>query len=510
MLTSSELKQILDYLAIYGKKDSQLDSLPDYTTASIDDYIDYLAVIKDGANKKVSYTNLRNALIDAFSSQSSMIDDYPIEDSTKLVRSGGVFDAIKEKTIQDGSVDWDKLAADVIEAIQTHASTGVAFTSDLTQEIPGDIAVRQAPLHNLNTRVNDVTNQIPTINKSLRKLDERLRSVEEIHVIFDEGDTIVGNQGSDITAGSATVPTGNAVSEWGDGKADKVENATENNFAALDVDGNLKDSGMNAADFATPNQIEDIIGTDNDNANDLTLHGLQKRTDDRIRKLEGATENNLVLIDSSGNIKDSLKSLSDYTTTDDFNSFRDTFYVASFSVSPSVIFEGVNTTITATATLKFNGTAQSEFNVTTPTGWTAVTTTGTTRTFTKTVNATTAGVTTTITKDTYTKDVTSRDITAVKPIYYGAGATLATTTMIANNNAVTTPSFIKDITTASGDYIFIEVPSTMRDVSKIQLYDDPSFPTELTVTTETTTRTGYKAFKTVNPRADGTHSYKVS
>ena len=201
MLTSSELKQILDYLAIHGKKDSQLTPLPTYEHASIDDYIDYLAVIKDGDNKKVSYANLKDALIDTFSSQSSMIDDIPTEDSRNLVRSGGVFDAIKEKSIPDGSVDWDKLAQDVIDAIETHASTGVAFTSDLTQEITGDIAVRQAPLYNLNTRVNDVTGQIPTINESLRNLDERLDAVEAIHVIFDEGDTIVGNEGTDIVTG---------------------------------------------------------------------------------------------------------------------------------------------------------------------------------------------------------------------------------------------------------------------------------------------------------------------
>ncbi len=34
------------------------------------------------------------------------------------------------------------------------------------------------------------------------------------------------------------------------GKTDKVEGATENNFAALDAEGNLKDSGKSAADFS--------------------------------------------------------------------------------------------------------------------------------------------------------------------------------------------------------------------------------------------------------------------
>ena len=38
------------------------------------------------------------------------------------------------------------------------------------------------------------------------------------------------------------------------GKADKVSGATENNFAGLDSNGNLKDSGKKAADFATAAQ----------------------------------------------------------------------------------------------------------------------------------------------------------------------------------------------------------------------------------------------------------------
>lgn len=39
-----------------------------------------------------------------------------------------------------------------------------------------------------------------------------------------------------------------------DGKADKVPNATEGNFAGLDTNGNLTDSGKKAADFATASQ----------------------------------------------------------------------------------------------------------------------------------------------------------------------------------------------------------------------------------------------------------------
>jgi hypothetical protein len=38
------------------------------------------------------------------------------------------------------------------------------------------------------------------------------------------------------------------------GKADKVEGGTENNFAALDANGNLKDSGHKHSDYLTEHQ----------------------------------------------------------------------------------------------------------------------------------------------------------------------------------------------------------------------------------------------------------------
>ena len=41
-------------------------------------------------------------------------------------------------------------------------------------------------------------------------------------------------------------------------KADRVDNAVEDNFAGLDADGNLKDSGKKASDFATPSNIDDL------------------------------------------------------------------------------------------------------------------------------------------------------------------------------------------------------------------------------------------------------------
>ena len=107
----------------------------------------------------------------------------------------------------------------------------------------------------------------------------------------------------------------------------------------------------------------------------------------------------------------------------------------------------------------------------------------------------------------------SRTISIANKIYYGAGQTdavLNTDTMVFHTPAVAQPSFTQVITTELNDYIYFEVPNEMNNISKLELYDDPSFPTELTLESVATTRAGYKAFKTTVPRLAGTHTYKIS
>ena len=76
------------------------------------------------------------------------------------------------------------------------------------------------------------------------------------------------------------------------GKADKVENATNRNFAALDSNGNLIDSGHKHSDYLT--QHQDISG--------------------KADKVENATSGNFASLDSNGNIVDSGHKHSDYLT----------------------------------------------------------------------------------------------------------------------------------------------------------------------------------------------------
>lgn len=77
------------------------------------------------------------------------------------------------------------------------------------------------------------------------------------------------------------------------GKADKVSNPTNGNFAALDSNGNLTDSGHKHSDYLTSHQ--DISG--------------------KADKVSNATNGNFAALDSNGNLTDSGHKHSDYLTS---------------------------------------------------------------------------------------------------------------------------------------------------------------------------------------------------
>ena len=80
------------------------------------------------------------------------------------------------------------------------------------------------------------------------------------------------------------------IKRLNEGKAEKPTSATYGNFAALDANGNLTDSGKKAGDFA---------------ANDHTHSG-------KADKVSGATSGNLAGLDANGNLTDSGKKAGDF------------------------------------------------------------------------------------------------------------------------------------------------------------------------------------------------------
>jgi hypothetical protein len=99
------------------------------------------------------------------------------------------------------------------------------------------------------------------------------------------------------------------------------------------------------------------------------------------------------------------------------------------------------------------------------------------------------------------------NVQAVDKIYTGAGATYGDTTMVEETSPHAAGTFNKQITTADGDYLFIEVPDNF-DLTRIALVS--THETTLDFTQIESTRTGYKAYKNDYPRGAETCTYKFT
>lgn len=99
------------------------------------------------------------------------------------------------------------------------------------------------------------------------------------------------------------------------------------------------------------------------------------------------------------------------------------------------------------------------------------------------------------------------NVQVVDAIYTGAGTAYADTTMVAETSPHAAGSFNKQITTADGDYLFIEVPDNFN-LTSIKLVS--TYETGLGFTQIESTRPGYKAYKNNDARGAGTHTYKFT
>ena len=99
------------------------------------------------------------------------------------------------------------------------------------------------------------------------------------------------------------------------------------------------------------------------------------------------------------------------------------------------------------------------------------------------------------------------NVQAVDKCYTGAGTTYGETTMAAETSPHAAGSFNKQITTVSGDYLFIEVPDNFN-LTGIKLVS--TYETSLAFTQIESTRTGYKAYKNNETRGAGTYTYKFT
>lgn len=225
-------------------------------------------------------------------------DEYPTANSDNPVKSNGIkilIDAIAS-TIP-------RHASDLIDdsGHYTKPPQGIP-ASDLAYGVIPDISGKQDLLlfdstptlgsHNpvssngIKRAIDTVYNQLSgeTDLKLLAKANRVDECTEGNFAALDENGNLVdsGSKASNFLTQHQSIS----------GKADKVTNATTGNFAGLDANGNLTDSGKKASDFLT--QHQNITG--------------------KADKVANATNGNFAALNANGNLTDSGSKASDFVT----------------------------------------------------------------------------------------------------------------------------------------------------------------------------------------------------
>lgn len=134
MLTNSELKQIKDYLALYGKKDSQLNNVGEYTPSSED----YLAIVKNRNNVTVTIEQLENTFLKTFLDDPAFEETWQGAIDTPKLADGAITTekladlAVIAQKIMNGAITTDKIANGAItnEKIANNTIQGAAFAAN--------------------------------------------------------------------------------------------------------------------------------------------------------------------------------------------------------------------------------------------------------------------------------------------------------------------------------------------------------------------------------------------
>ncbi len=241
--------------------------------------------------------------------------------------TSGVAQILNKPTIPDVSGKADKVSSATSGDVATLNASGNLVDSGKTlgKSVPSDAVFTDTK----NTAGStDISSKIYLIGATSQAANPQTYSQDTAYV---------GTDGCLYSGGTKVLTAHQSIS----GKADKVSNATSGNFAGLDSNGNLIDSGHKHSDYLT--QHQDISG--------------------KADKVSGATSGNVATLDSNGNLTDSGKTLgksvpSDAVFTDTNNKVTQTNTTGSADYRVLLSENANDTTQTVgarkSANLKFN------------------------------------------------------------------------------------------------------------------------------------------------------------
>lgn len=229
------------------------------------------------ARTPVAHTHTLSNISDAGTAAAKNSTASVTSGSTDLVESGAVHDAIAAAVTSAWHAGGAKTCAELTSALLIAANEGMVYNMSDTGTTTADfiegagkeigvgsdvavIKVGSAYKFNLLPGLMDLTNYIQKSNtsglvKNDGSIDETSYATAASVTAITDGTTI--DSFSDVeTALSGKADTSDIPDITV--KADKVNGATNGNFAGLDANGNLTDSGKKAADFATPTDVSNL------------------------------------------------------------------------------------------------------------------------------------------------------------------------------------------------------------------------------------------------------------
>ena len=180
----------------------------------------------------------------------------------------------------------------------------------------------------------------------------------------------------------------------------------------------------------------------------------------------------------------------------------------SLSASPTAIFANEESTINLTATTNKNASLIEikKGGATLPGGSGS----GTSKSASDTVTPAEVGIIAYVAEFTISgnKRIANRSVSVVLPLYYGVGVEYPAEMTKDNTPRVPGSFNYSGVTTESGDYLWFEIPNDKK-LTALALVSVPS-DTSLSFELVTSQREGYKAYRNIVPRGDGTFTYKLT
>lgn len=294
------------------------------------------------------YTGSNGVAVDSSNNITAVVDSAAngnefLSVSGTGLKVSGVSSAIATAKSEVIGASGDASSANTIYGAKAYADEKLAnATANLEVTASGDTYVSASQDSNDNKKINVAATQ--STKDSLALADSALQGVDTTQQGTNVKVTL-GTSGKNVTVAVDETALTSGLSA----KADKVTSATNGNFAGLDANGNLTDSGSKASDFATAAQgakadsaVQSVSGeTAVTNSNYVAV------------SVEAATSNNAVTLTSHANVTTQAVASAVAGTTDGLATAAD---VKSYVDGKST---AIDTTIAAMdADLDASGTAQ--------------------------------------------------------------------------------------------------------------------------------------------------------